>query len=149
LLCSRAIRAGRLIRVARSADRSRRLAWPSFNQVFAEPANGADRQEIAVWDAEIGGYALDADTLKPRNEYLSAIIVIEQFPLGKFEIDATWEKLRSDEVLRLDKQELTYEESYALVRKFLAEDAKRSQGVMRAMMFEHPYAKHLFRRPLR
>lgn len=118
------------------------LLGPLSINVFAEPANGEARREIVVWDASIGGYALDPDILKPRNDYLCAIIVIEQFPLGKFETDATWEKLRSDEVSRLDKQELTYEESYALVKKFLAEDPKRSQAVMRAMVFEHPYAKH-------
>jgi hypothetical protein len=118
------------------------LLGPVSINVFAEPANGETGQEIVRWDASIGGYALDADTQKPRNEYLSAIVVIEKFPLGKFEIDAPWEKLRSDEALRLGKQELTYEESFALVTRFLAEDPKRSQAVLRASVFEHPYASH-------
>lgn len=118
------------------------LLGPLSINVFAEPTSGEARQEIVFWNADIGGYALDAGTLKPRNKYLSSIVVIEQFPLGKFEIDGTWEKMRSDELSRLGKQELDYEESYELVKKFLAEDESRSQAVMRAMVFEHPYAKH-------
>ena len=108
--------------------------------MFADPVSGKAR-EVSFWDASQGGYSLDAETLTPRNKYLSAIIVIEKFPLGTFLTDGKWEKMLDLEVANLGRA-LTDEETYHLITRFMAENPDHGKTIMRALVFEHPHADH-------
>jgi len=116
------------------------LLGPLSFKVFADQASGEVR-EVSFLDASQGGYSLDAETLTPRNTFLSALIVIEKFPIGKFLTDGIWEKMRDMEVADLGRA-LTDEESCALITRFIAENPDHAKTIMRAVVVEHPDADH-------
>jgi hypothetical protein len=113
---------------------------PLSLKVFADPVSG-ETHEVSFWDASQGGYSLDAETLTPRNKYLSAIIALEKFPIGTFLTDGKWEKMRDLEVTNLGRA-LNDEETCDLITKFLAENPDHGKIIMRALVFEHPDADH-------
>jgi len=78
------------------------LLGPLTFKVFTDQVSGEAR-EVWFWDSSQGGYTLDAETLKPRCTFVSAIVVLEQFPLGKFVTDQIWEKMLDDEKKRLER----------------------------------------------
>src|SRR5205823_15005146 len=49
------------------------LLGPLAFKTFVDQVSGEAR-EVWFWDSSQGGYTLDADTLKPRNTFMSAIV---------------------------------------------------------------------------
>jgi len=110
------------------------LLGPLAFKIFADQVSG-ETQEVWFWDAEQGGYVLDNETLKPRNTYMSAIVVLEEFPLGTFLTYGILEKMRDQEQVRLGQDHLELTESYTLIQKFMTEHPEHAKTIMRAVVF--------------
>jgi hypothetical protein len=64
---------------------------PLSLSLLTDQASGKTSERL-FWDAKQGGYARDPETIEARNTYLSSVILLEEFPAGRWLFWLEWDR---------------------------------------------------------